>query len=282
MRIGVKPGQWGWSFDELASSWEAAEEAGFDIISCFDHVSAAPAGLAAWNAPSLLTAMAGLTDSVALAVDVLNVSLRHPFLLAGQLAVAQAASAGRVEVGLGAGSQHLARFDHAALDRPFPPLAERRDLLARCCDVFPRLWRGEEVSDDDLGLTAASLGPIGIVPPPLFVGGTQPATIAIAARFADGWNGVVSDAGRYAELAQTVDAACRDVVRERPLRKAAQVFVRDIELQRAAGLVADLEAAGAESVTFVLVGERGPAAVRELADAAFSGRRRGDQARSTR
>ena len=115
MRIGVKPGQWGWSFDELVTSWRAAEEAGFDIVSCFDHVSAAPAGLAAWNAPSLLVAMAGVSERIAVAVDVLNVSLRHPFLLAGQLAVAQAASGGRLEVGLGAGSHHLARFDHAAL-----------------------------------------------------------------------------------------------------------------------------------------------------------------------
>src|SRR5438094_10505077 len=108
MRIGVKPGQWGWTFDELTTSWRAAEEAGFDIISSFDHVSAAPAGLAAWNAPSLLVAMAGVTERVALAVDVINVSLRHPFLLAGQLAVAQAASRGRVEVGLGAGPYPLA------------------------------------------------------------------------------------------------------------------------------------------------------------------------------
>ena len=40
MQIGVKPGQWGWSFDELTASWRAAEEAGFDLLSCFDHVSA--------------------------------------------------------------------------------------------------------------------------------------------------------------------------------------------------------------------------------------------------
>ena len=82
------------AFDELTASWRAAEAAGFDIVSCFDHVTAAPAGLRAWNAPSLLVAMAGRTERFALAVDVLNVSLRHPFLLAGQLAVAQAASGG--------------------------------------------------------------------------------------------------------------------------------------------------------------------------------------------
>jgi alkanesulfonate monooxygenase SsuD/methylene tetrahydromethanopterin reductase-like flavin-dependent oxidoreductase (luciferase family) len=142
--------------------------------------------------------MAAVTDRIVLAVDVLNVSLRHPFLLAGQLAVAQAASRGRVEVGLGAGSHHLARFDHAALGRRFPLLAERRRTLARCCELFPRLWAGEALSDGELGLTAASLGALGIVPPPIFVGGTSDETMAVAARLADGWKAVVADADRYA------------------------------------------------------------------------------------
>jgi len=90
--------------------------------------------------------MAGVTEDIGLAVDVLNVSLRHPFLLAGQRAVAQAASGGRVEVGLGAGSHELARFDHAALKRPLPPLAERLGRLARCCQAFPTAlaWRAGE------------------------------------------------------------------------------------------------------------------------------------------
>jgi alkanesulfonate monooxygenase SsuD/methylene tetrahydromethanopterin reductase-like flavin-dependent oxidoreductase (luciferase family) len=265
MRIGVKPGQWGWAFDELVASWRAAEEAGFAMISCFDHVSAAPAGLISWNAPSLLTAMAGVTDRIVLAVDVLNVSLRHPFLLAGELAVAQAASGGRLQVGLGAGSYHLARFDHAALGRPFHPLSQRLDQLARCCQAFPSLWRGEEVTDPVLELRGASLGPIGIETPPIFVGGTSEATMSIAARYADGWNAVVSDPEGYAQLAGQVDQLCGS--RTQPLRKAAQVFVRDIGLKNARRLVADLEQAGAESVIFVLVEERGPDAVRELAHA---------------
>src|ERR671937_2699176 len=193
MRIGVKPGQWGWGFDELVASWRAAEGGGFGVVSPFDHVTAAPAGLAAWNAPSLLTAMAGVTERITVAVDVLNTALRHPFLLAGQLAVAQAASGGRVEVGLGAGSYHLARFDHRVLGRPFPPLARRRELLARCCQVLPALWRGEEVDDAELGLDGASLGPLGIEPPPIFVGGSGAETMEIAALHADGWNAVVDD-----------------------------------------------------------------------------------------
>jgi alkanesulfonate monooxygenase SsuD/methylene tetrahydromethanopterin reductase-like flavin-dependent oxidoreductase (luciferase family) len=267
MRVGVKPGQWGWSFDELVASWRAAEEEGFAVVSCFDHVTAAPAGLAAWSAPSLLTAMAGVTETIALAVDVLNVSLRHPFMLAGQLAVAQAASGGRLEVGLGAGSHELARFDHVALMRPFPPLAERLERLGRCCQAFPALWRGEAVTDGELGLEAAALGPLGIEPPPIVVGGRSEPTMAVAARHADGWNAVVEDANDFARLARQLDQLCVRVERERPLAKAAQVVVRDIELASARGLLHELERAGAGAVTFVLVEQRGPDAVRELAAA---------------
>jgi alkanesulfonate monooxygenase SsuD/methylene tetrahydromethanopterin reductase-like flavin-dependent oxidoreductase (luciferase family) len=267
MRIGVKPGQWGWSFDELVASWRAAEGAGFDIVSCFDHVSAAPAGLASWNAPSLLTAMAGVTERPALAVDVLNTSLRNPFLLAGQLAVAQAASGGRVEVGLGAGSYHLARFDHAALGVRFPSLAERRRRLAACCRAFPALWRGEQVTDPELGLESASLGPLGIEPPPVVVGGTSAETMAIAAEHADGWNASVGDAATFGQLVAEIEAACRRAGRSRPLHKNAQVFVRDVELAKGRQLVADLEVAGADAVTFILVEERGPEAVSALAEA---------------
>jgi alkanesulfonate monooxygenase SsuD/methylene tetrahydromethanopterin reductase-like flavin-dependent oxidoreductase (luciferase family) len=265
VRIGVKPGQWGWTFDELVGSWQAAEEAGFDIVSCFDHVTSAPAGLAAWNAPSLLIAMAGATHRIALAVDVLNVSLRHPFLLAGELAVAQAASGGRVHVGLGAGSYHLARFDHAALGRPFPPPSQRLDRLAHCCQAFPALWRGEQVSDPVLDLYGASLGPIGIDPPPIFVGGTSEAAMAVAANYADGWNAVVDDSERYTQLAGQMAPLC--AARSSPLRKAVQVFVQDISLPDARRLVTDLEHAGVESVVFVLVDQHGPVAVRELAAA---------------
>jgi alkanesulfonate monooxygenase SsuD/methylene tetrahydromethanopterin reductase-like flavin-dependent oxidoreductase (luciferase family) len=267
VRIGVKPGQWGWSYQDLHDAWRAAEQAGFDVISCFDHVTASPAGLAAWDAPSLMTAMAGVTKRITLAVDVVNISLRHPFLLAAQLAVAQAVSGGRVEVGLGAGSYHPARFDHSALAVRFPPLPERCGRLARCCQAFPALWRGEEVTDPQLGLNRASLGPVGIKPPPIHVGGTSVATVTIAAAHADGWNASVTSPDQYAELSRRADELCRRAGRDRVLRKSAQVFVRDIEVSHAKQLASELEQAGADTVTFVLTSEHDPQAVWSLARA---------------
>jgi alkanesulfonate monooxygenase SsuD/methylene tetrahydromethanopterin reductase-like flavin-dependent oxidoreductase (luciferase family) len=267
VRIGVKPGQWGWSFDELAESWRAAEEAGFDLLSCFDHVTAAPAGNAAWDAPTLLCAMAASTRRVALGVHVINASLRHPFLLAGQLAVAQAASGGRLEVGLGAGSYHLARFDHRATGIHFPRFEERMAALEACCRVFPALWRGEEVHDRTLGLEGASLGPVGIRPPPIVVGGSSDRALSIAARLADGWNGSVRDAGHFAELASRLEQACRRIGRDRPIGRQVQVFLRDVGLDPAREHARRLEDAGADTLVFVLDDERGPQWVRRLADA---------------
>jgi alkanesulfonate monooxygenase SsuD/methylene tetrahydromethanopterin reductase-like flavin-dependent oxidoreductase (luciferase family) len=260
VRIGVKPGQWGWSFAELEASWRAAEESGFDLLSCFDHVTAGPAGDAAsWDAPTLLCAMAGRTERVRLSVDVLNVALRNPFLLAAQLAVAQAASGGRLEVGLGAGSYHLARLDHEALGIPFPSYGERLARLEACCRVFPALWRGETVTEPALGLDGASLGSIAIDPPPIVVGSSDGRAREVAARCADGWLASVTAPEEFADLARGLP--------ER-LSKRAQVFVRDVKASRE--LVVRFEEAGADALTFVLTEDRGVDAVRRLADAVLT------------
>jgi alkanesulfonate monooxygenase SsuD/methylene tetrahydromethanopterin reductase-like flavin-dependent oxidoreductase (luciferase family) len=261
VRIGIKPGQWGWSFADLERAWREAEEAGFAIISSFDHVTAAPAGAAAWDAPSLLCAMAGKTERAAVAVDVINSSLRNPFFLAGQLAVAQAASGGRLEVGLGAGSYHLARFDHAALGIEFPKREGRLRRLEECCRILPALWRGESVTDEELGLRDAALGPLGIRPPPIFVGGTSEGILALAARHGEGWNAVEHDPEAYAALARRVDELAG-----RPLRKAVQIFLRDVELETLRDRLRALEDAGAESATIVLT-EEGPDGVARVAEA---------------
>jgi alkanesulfonate monooxygenase SsuD/methylene tetrahydromethanopterin reductase-like flavin-dependent oxidoreductase (luciferase family) len=88
----------------------------------------------------------------------------------------------------------------------------------------------------------------------------------LAARYADGWNAVVADPETYANLVARIERLCQEVGRSRPLRRATQVFVRDVQLSQARTLVRDLEQAGAQGVTFVLVGERGPQVVRELAE----------------
>jgi len=252
LRLGIKPGQWGWRFDELTAAWERIEHLGFHVLSCFDHISAKPSNNRAWDAPTLLAAMAGRTRRIALAVDVVNVSLRHPFLLAAQLAVAQAASGGRLEVGLGAGSYGLARFDHQALGIAFPPLANRLTRLDGCARAFPQLWRGETVTDPQLGLHAASLGPLDIEPPLLIVGGASPRLLETAVRFADGWNVVVEGTQEYGEHVQNVSDLCERLGRTHPLLRHVQIFADSLEPAAARDLADRLASYGATTVVFVL------------------------------
>jgi alkanesulfonate monooxygenase SsuD/methylene tetrahydromethanopterin reductase-like flavin-dependent oxidoreductase (luciferase family) len=122
--------------------------------------------------------------------------------------------------------------------------------------VFPALWRGEEVTEPALGLTRASLGAIGIDPPPIVVGSSGGRAREVAARWADGWLTVVSAPGEFADLARGLPDG---------LSRRAQVFVRDVD--PGPDLVAGFEEAGADTLTFVLTDDRGPDAVRRLADA---------------
>src|SRR6266581_9428734 len=265
MRVGVKAGQWGWSFAELERSWEVAEEVGFNILACFDHVTAGPNEAASWDAPALLAAMAARTNRITLAVRVLNVCLRHVFLLASQLAVVQAVSGGRLDVGLGAGSFGLARHDHVALTIPFPAVGDRMARLEAACRLLPALWRGERVTDQGLGLSGASLGPIGITPPRLVVGGASERAIAIAARYCDGLNLSTANPDELTDARRQAERYCSDLGRPAPIAVEAQLWARDLWADTRSHIRA-FEASGAEAVILVLDHERGPNELRRLAD----------------
>jgi alkanesulfonate monooxygenase SsuD/methylene tetrahydromethanopterin reductase-like flavin-dependent oxidoreductase (luciferase family) len=211
----------------------------------------------------VVTAMAGRTQRIALAVYVLNASLRHPFLLGGQLAVAQALSGGRLEVGLGAGSHYFARHDHERLGVPFRSFAERMDRLEACCRIFPALWRGEEVTDEAAGLTRASLGPLGIEPPPILLGGRSERALGIAVRNADGWHAPSMGPEEFAKIASKLDRACEEAGRPPLPRKSVQVRADGLSNPR--DQVELFGEAGASTLVFVLDEQCGPDRVRRLA-----------------
>lgn len=260
-------GQWGWSFTELEESWRRAEESGFALLSCFDRITSAPRGLRAWDAVALLVAMAKTTERVRLSVHMLNATLRHPVVLASQLAVAQAASRGRLEVGLGAGAKYWAPFDNRPLGIPFPSHATRIARLEALCRTLPALWRGETVSDEVLGLREVSFGHLGVEPPSLVLGGRSEGVLTLAARYADGWDAVDSEPDKFEQLARRLAGVCHAVGRARPIDKAVQIWVSALPDTDPRALLRRYEDVGCTTAVFVLHRERGPDPVRRLADA---------------
>jgi probable F420-dependent oxidoreductase len=142
----------------------AAEAAGFDVVTAADHVGHASPFVA-------LAAAAVVTSRVRLRTYVLDYGFWNAGLLARDVATLDVVSAGRVEVGLGAGHKPA---EHADVGLPFPGYAERLAALDRfAADLRARL-------DDPAHQPAPVQRPV-----PVFLAAMSPAGLDVAARHGD-------------------------------------------------------------------------------------------------
>jgi probable F420-dependent oxidoreductase len=116
--------------DELLTAARESEAAGYDVLNVADHLG--------HPAPFAMLAMAAaVTERVRLRSYVLNVYFWNSALLAREAATLDVLSAGRFELGLGAG--HM-KSEHDDAGLPFPPHPERVAELERVLiDVRRRL-----------------------------------------------------------------------------------------------------------------------------------------------
>jgi probable F420-dependent oxidoreductase len=117
----------------------AAEDAGFDVISTWDHI------VDGWAPLAPLQAMADATTRLRVCPLVLNNDFHHPVHLARELASMDHLSDGRLEVGLGAGHSFT---EYATIGMPFDPPRVRKARLAEAVEVLRRLLDGEAVTFD--------------------------------------------------------------------------------------------------------------------------------------
>jgi probable F420-dependent oxidoreductase len=123
--------------DGLRTIAIAAERAGFDVLSTFDHVGTY------WSALPPLSAMAAVTDRIRICPLVLNNDFWHPVHLAREVAAIDQLTDGRFELGIGAGHAHT---EYAAIGVTFDPPRVRKQRLAEAVEIVRRLLDGEEVS----------------------------------------------------------------------------------------------------------------------------------------
>ncbi len=88
----------------------------------------------------------------------------------------------------------------------------------------------------------------------------------MAARHGDGWH-APCDPDEFAAAGCRLDQACERAGRERPIERASQVFLSEVGVDGAASAAERFAAAGADALTFVLHGERGPEFVEQLGGA---------------
>lgn len=156
-----------------------AEAAGASVLLATDH-------LGSWGALPRLQAAAEVTG-LRVGTLVLNNDLRHPTVLAQELATVDAMTDGRLEIGIGAGWN---RPEYEAAGLPFDPPADRlRRMKASLRMLRQALGEGRIDHDADEAYPAVHQEglPTSIQRPhpPFLVGGGGPKLLAFAAREAD-------------------------------------------------------------------------------------------------
>jgi F420-dependent oxidoreductase-like protein len=212
----------GATYTQILALARATDEAGFDAFFRSDHLFGVDPSDPTYRPTDCWTTLAGLareTSRIRLGTLVTAATFRRPGMLATVVATVDEMSGGRVELGIGTGWYQR---EHEAYGIPFPPIGERFDHLAEQLEVITGLWRTEPGAVRGFSFTGKHYQveenrtpprPAQRPYPPIIIGGTGPKrTPAIAARFADEFNGALSDDLRasYARFEQACERIGRD------------------------------------------------------------------------
>jgi alkanesulfonate monooxygenase SsuD/methylene tetrahydromethanopterin reductase-like flavin-dependent oxidoreductase (luciferase family) len=179
---------------EYVAMARAAEASGFDSIWLGDHLLYAD-GRGPWEAWTLLSALAAVTERVRLGPLVACAGFHPPAVLAKMAATVDEISQGRFILGLGAGSnRHDFESFGLELDRPVARFEEAFGIIRE-------LLAGETVSVSGRfhSVDGAVLDPRPARRVPLMVGSNGPRMLRATLEHVDAWNTWFSDYGNRAE-----------------------------------------------------------------------------------
>jgi alkanesulfonate monooxygenase SsuD/methylene tetrahydromethanopterin reductase-like flavin-dependent oxidoreductase (luciferase family) len=213
------------AYDDVLRVWREADSIPqIEHAWLFDHlmpIFGDPNG-PAFEGWTLLSALAAQTERLRLGLLVTSNRFRPPAMLAKIAAGVDVISGGRLEFGIGAGSNltaPIARREYEAHGLPFHDAGYAVGSLAEACTIIRRLWTETEPFDFDGSyhqLTGAfcSPKPVRQPHPPIMIGGRATPTMRVIAEHADRWNmpgGSIDDAiARTAAL----DRLCAEIGRD--------------------------------------------------------------------
>jgi alkanesulfonate monooxygenase SsuD/methylene tetrahydromethanopterin reductase-like flavin-dependent oxidoreductase (luciferase family) len=159
-----------------------AESSGFDGVYVGDHLLH-PRPLL--ESVVTLAAVAASTQRVALGPCVMLVALRHPLVLAKQLATLACFAPGRLRVGVGIGGEYPAEFDAVGV-----PLSGRGRRMEESLGQVRALLAGRPVPSGPDGCDHGTvIAPAADGDVPFLLAGHKDASLRRAARCGDGWIG---------------------------------------------------------------------------------------------
>ena len=189
---------------ETARQARWMEELGYEYFSAGEHfMRGDPPGASHATLPVLAVA-AGATESIRLLSSIVLAPFYHPLMLARMTATLDAASNGRLTLGVGIGGEYPSEFENSGLR-----VNQRGRRTDECLEVVRRLWNGERVSFSGrhFRLDGAMINPTPVQRPnpPVWVSGRRDAAMRRAARFGEGWVPYFYDPARYRDSVEKIN-----------------------------------------------------------------------------
>ncbi len=208
---------------------QRAERLGFDSVWVGDSLLARPR-----HEPlTLLAAVASLLPRVEIGTAVLLPALRNPVLLAQQVATLDQIAQGRLILGVGiAADVPNIRQEFTAAGVPFE---KRVGRLLEGLRLARALWSGQPVDwNGRWKVEHAVLGPTPHRPggPPIWIGGSLPASVDRAGRFFDGWLPLTPAADEWARLWKEVQEIARAAGRDETALTGAMYLTLRVDEKR--------------------------------------------------
>ena len=178
-------------FGKVVEFAQAAENAGFDLVTVMDHfyqiTGVGPEDQPMLEAYSTLAGLAASTSRVQLGALVSGVTYRNPAMLAKMVTTLDVISGGRAMLGLGAAWNES---EHDGYGFDFPPIGKRMDRLGEALAICHLMFTEERPSFTgefyriDRALNRPR--PVQAGGPPIMIGGTgERRTLRMAAEFAN-------------------------------------------------------------------------------------------------
>jgi probable F420-dependent oxidoreductase len=205
------------TIDELRTIWRLADEARFDHVWVYDHLTAvASENRDDWvyEGWTLLAAMATLTRHVRFGALVSPMTYRHPGIVAKAAVTVDHLSGGRLEFGIGAGWEQVEHESYG-----IEGLDHRVGRFDEGLRVIRSLWTQDRTTFDgryyQLRDAIASPKPIQRPHPPIWIGAGGDRMLRLVARHADVWmaNNLAQRRGSTTILEQ-LDEECRQIGRD--------------------------------------------------------------------
>ena len=210
--------------ETVVSLAKLSEKLGYDLVTFQDHPYQS-AHLDTWT---LMSWVAGQTETIHFAANVLNIPLRDPAVLARSAASLDLLSGGRLELAIGAGGFPYAI--KAMGGRSLPP-GEAVDAFNEAIDVIRGI---QDVNDpeplrfhgDYYHLDGAARGPVPAHDIPIWVGALKPRMLRLIGRKADGWMPTLGymKPGDFQTGNRIIDDAAREAGRDpREIRRMVNI-----------------------------------------------------------